>query len=1022
MDQVCRDIFQSIHEGCWLSIQYKNKGQDITSYWIAVKEIHVPRRMLIVDGFHLVRHTLRELSLYIDSILSSCVIEGSYYKKNEALVDDIRYHPEKYRTLFSHVSNLKVLNYLLDCSRLDTTPYKTDYGLIRYLDADSFREGVYQLDAEQFAKIVREFQRKSERQRASEGGRYAEDTLSPQSAPASALKIRRLAMNVLSIHTRKGLYVLACRVLKLDVRTRCLTPSEEITVCREFTVDGERMSIRKFLEAEDYALLDDFEGNQELIKDRITASNRQLRGVDDMPYLIAIEGLLHIDLNREYKAIVDMYDKGQATYPIRAFFGDLLGRSDRRKEYPIMLVNNRVNLDQLLAIHNAMKYPLAYVQGPPGTGKTNTIVNTISTAFFNGRTVLFVSYNNHPIDSVFEVMTGLTYQGQRIPFPILRLGSRERDAEALKYIRALYERIKSVKVFPKMLERNKDDQIRQTKRLTALLKRHEEFLDLTERKETLEKLIQSNHQMTFTTELQGRQLYEVTERLKMIGSVTDEEALAVLSVDIEEFSRYLFYTSANYIKRLDEPRNAALRKIVFMENKELQLREFEQYLKEDGNLKKLQRIFPVIATTCISSHKLGDPRPSFDMVIMDEASQCNLAVGLVAAIRGENLLLVGDPQQLNPVILVDPKDNQILRKHYSVSKEYDYLENSFYKTYLASDSVSDEILLSYHYRCDRKIIDFNNRKYYNNKLNIMTKSRSEEPLVYIEMGENRALGRNTAPAEAQAVADYVAGHRDEKIGVITPFVNQKEYLEEILKERGFTDVTCGTVHAFQGDEKDIILFSTALTDQSYRGTYQWLKNNKELINVATSRARSQLVILGSVRNMERLRDPDERDDLFELVEYARTKGVSKVTPKEVASRALGVKPYSSETEAAFLENLNHALDNILYGGRRCVIHREVGISKVFRDSEVNPDLFYSGRFDFVVFERTRDRQEIPILAIELDGKEHEEDRVVQVRDQKKQEICRQHGFELIRIENTYARRYHHIKEILIRYFEKLYRI
>ena len=89
---------------------------------------------------------------------------------------------------------------------------------------------------------------------------------------------------------------------------------------------------------------------------------------------------------------------------------------------------------------------------------------------------------------------------------------------------------------------------------------------------------------------------------------------------------------------------------------------------------------------------------------------------------------------------------------------------------------------------------------------------------------------------------------------------------------------------------------------------------------------------------------------------------------------------------------------------------------------MTPDLFYSGRFDFVVFERTRDRQEIPILAIELDGKEHEEDRVVQVRDQKKQEICRQHGFELIRIENTYARRYHHIKEILIRYFEKLYRI
>ncbi len=140
------------------------------------------------------------------------------------------------------------------------------------------------------------------------------------------------------------------------------------------------------------------------------------------------------------------------------------------------------------------------------------------------------------------------------------------------------------------------------------------------------------------------------------------------------------------------------------------------------------------------------------------------------------------------------------------------------------------------------------------------------------------------------------------------------------------------------------------------------------------------------------------------------------------SRALGVKPYSSETEEAFLENLNHALDNILYGGRRCVIHKEVGISHVFEDTTVNPELFYSGRFDFVVYERNRDKREIPILAIELDGKEHMEDMVVRRRDEKKQEICRQHGLELIRIENSYARRYHHMKEILIGYFEKLYRI
>ena len=297
-----------------------------------------------------------------------------------------------------------------------------------------------------------------------------------------------------------------------------------------------------------------------------------------------------------------------------------------------------------------------------------------------------------------------------------------------------------------------------------------------------------------------------------------------------------------------------------------------------------------------------------------------------------------------------------------------------------------------------------------------------EPLVFIEVGDGRSPGRNAAPAEAQAIVDFVEKNRNKKIGIVTPFVNQKEYIDSMLKAHGIKDVACGTVHAFQGDEKDVILFSTALTDQSRKGTYQWLKNNKELINVATSRARQQLVILGNTKNIERLHNLEEKDDLFELVEYAKSNGVSKVTSKAVASRALGVKPYSTETEEAFLKNLNHALDNILYSGRKCVIHKEVGISHVFMDTDVNPDLFYSGRFDFVVYERDRSKQEIPILAIELDGKEHLEDEEVKARDRKKQEICRKHGLELIRIENSYARRYHHMKDILIRYFEKLYKI
>ena len=147
----------------------------------------------------------------------------------------------------------------------------------------------------------------------------------------------------------------------------------------------------------------------------------------------------------------------------------------------------------------------------------------------------------------------------------------------------------------------------------------------------------------------------------------------------------------------------------------------------------------------------------------------------------------------------------------------------------------------------------------------------------------------------------------------------------------------------------------------------------------------------------------------------RKNGESHVTQKQANSRALGVKPFSTATEEAFLENLTHALENIWLSQSRYSVKKEVAISQVFQENTSYNDLFYSGRFDFVVYERNGKR-ELPILAIELDGKEHFEDEIVKNRDRKKNEICREHNLQIIRVENSYARRYNHIKEILIEYF------
>lgn len=1012
MNQICRDIFKAIHEGKWLKIEYRNKADQITKYWIGIRDLDPVNRTLKVDGLHLGLYSIEAFDkIFIDSILSSEVIEGSYCPVNKRLVEDITMHPERYKTIFASSSNLKILNYLEMCNRLDTTPYITDYELVHYIDGDQVKTGEYNLTDEQFREVIANFQIQMGRTRKRNG----------------KLQIKKLALNVLSIYTKNGLYVLAYRNLNFDVKNRRFVPDEDLTICTQFTIEGQQQSIRRFLDADDYELLENFEGNLERIKDAITERGGSASIVDDMPYVIGLGMDVVLNLHDEYKAIMDMFDNQKVSVPIRAFFGDLLEKPRRSKAYPIALINQNINLDQLLAINNAMKYPLAYIQGPPGTGKTNTILNTIVTAYFNNQTVLFASYNNVPIDNVFDKLTALEYRGKTIPFPVLRLGNIDKVQEAIQYINRLRIQVQGIKIFSSTLDKRKDDRIDRAKRLSARLKEYEEILDLKERKETLthvmeyqEKVKNAINLVPFQLDLQGYQMQKMDERIRQIGEISDEDALQLLDRNEEEFYQYLFYTSAKNIKTLEEPKYEEFRHILDEGGDPMkQARAFNEYLQKSENVKKLQRVFPIIITTCISAHKLGNPEPLFDMTIIDEASQCNVAISLVPIIRGGKLMLVGDPQQLNPVILLDELTNQKLRRRYHVADEYDYRKNSIYKTYLACDAVSDEVLLRNHYRCNKEIIGFNNKKYYNSKLKICTKSEERNPLVYLNVKSGETQLKNTSPAEVEQITEYAQMNKDKSIAVITPFVNQKMLIEKAMKENHLDNLVCGTVHAFQGDEKDVVLFSTALSERTHEGTYQWLKSNKELINVATSRAKDKLVLLADDEQLERLHAGQQDDDLYELVQYIKTNGQSQITEKHVSSRALGIQPFSTETETAFLENLTHALENIWLSQSKYVIHKEVAISQVFRDNITYDDLFYMGRFDFVVYER-QGAQELPLLAIELDGKEHYEDAVVQERDRKKNRICQEHHMEIIRVENSYARRYNHIKDILMDYFSRVH--
>lgn len=999
INKISRDIFKAIHEGKWIAVEYRNKQQNVTKYWIGIKNINPYKKLLVVDGLNVATSEMKELNLYYDSIIDANLIEGSFCKINSKLLEDIEEHSSRYSFIFNNVTNLKLLDYYSECNKLDNTPYRNDYKLIDELDVDVIGEGDYNLSNEQFEHLVKVYN-------------YNAKNKNQNKMPRSV----SLCMNICSIHTKKGLYVLAYKKLLFDVKNRTLTQDDEVSVCREFTVDGVKISAHWFLDADEFQLLDKFEENAELIKDLITKNNPEYNGVDDMPYVMALSRDFTINLDKEYDAILKMYEDNTVTYPIKAFFGDLTAKPRRIKNYPLALYNDKVNLDQLLAIHNGLKYPVLYVQGPPGSGKTNTILNTVVTAFFNNKSVLISSYNNHPVDEIYQKLSHLKYKGNDIPFPIIRLGNGKKLKEAIKQMRHLFEITASMKVFDSSLNRKKNDEEHKTKALSDLLRKYEEKLDMNERKEMIRTMISSSNNLTFLTDLQGEQLAKVNSALKEIGEITEDDIKPLITQDRLELLKYLNFTSAKFVKRLSEPKYEELTDIIFTKDLNEAAKQLNQYLSNDENFQKFLKIFPIVATTNISAHRLGEPKQYFDMVIMDEASQCNTAVALVPIIRGEQLLLVGDPQQLKPVILLDEKNNLVLKKRYNITDEYDYKNKSVYQTFLSADAVSDEVLLSYHYRCHPKIIEFNNKKYYNNKLNVQSSDKEKQPLEFIECHSKDTTLKNTSESEAKEIVHYVKTHPDKTIAVITPFVNQRNKIQEELNQNGITNVDCGTVHAFQGDEKQEIIFSLALTDKTHEKTYSWLKNNKELINVATSRAKEKLVIAGDKDQLNRLHHPGDDDDLFELCNYVRLNGKTTVTERVPESRALGIKPYSTETETAFLETLNHAINAMMITKSKYVVKKEVPISQVFNSSNQVNDLFYTGRFDYIVYER-EGKELLPIFAIELDGNEHTNDTKVIERDKKKQQICDEHNFQLIRVPNNYARRYNYAKEILSSFFE-----
>ncbi len=277
-------------------------------------------------------------------------------------------------------------------------------------------------------------------------------------------------------------------------------------------------------------------------------------------------------------------------------------------------------------------------------------------------------------------------------------------------------------------------------------------------------------------------------------------------------------------------------------------------------------IFNISCVTSLSS-KSAFPLSNnlFDMVVIDEASQCDIASAIPLILRAKQLVVIGDPLQLKHITTLEDYEEEKIKEHLNLtsSVHLQYKSKSLWdysRDFLANASkdITPKNIVG-HYRCHPDIIGYSNEAYYipklNTQLEIHTKAEQFpiEPkgLRWIDIeGQQRANNININDVEVEKsieLATHLANqHPNISIGIVTPFKHQADELNRKLPNNLNNRVLASTVHKFQGDEKDVMIYSLVVTDNSPASKIRWIDiYAPEIVNVAVTRARNTLYIVGN---------------------------------------------------------------------------------------------------------------------------------------------------------------------------------
>ncbi len=372
------------------------------------------------------------------------------------------------------------------------------------------------------------------------------------------------------------------------------------------------------------------------------------------------------------------------------------------------------------------------------------------------------------------------------------------------------------------------------------------------------------------------------ESLKILSSATPFEKLSKeklelikkISKNSENLWQYWLkqqYGSLDADDRKKLNNYSALLKIVTETGKDQKL-STKVYREYNSISAEVSHLLPCWAVTSLSARgKIAFEPANYDIVVFDEASQCDIASALPLLYRAKSVVIIGDPMQLRHITPLKRGQDQALLEKYNLIKKFaswSYGHNSLYD--LASGLVEPDNIINLldHHRSHSHIINFSNKQFYESRLRVATNydslkipEKSKTGLRWINI-----KGKITKPAagslmnlpELKVLVQELNKLVIERkyagsIGVVTPYRAQANAIREIiLKDDKLSrlllekDFLVDTIHKFQGDERDVMFFSPVLTEEMKTNSLGFLGQGN-LFNVAITRARSQLIVVGDMK-------------------------------------------------------------------------------------------------------------------------------------------------------------------------------